>query len=428
MTNQKTAPIVSKKLLFPFALVTFLFFAWGIPGSMTEPLISAFKDIFKGMSNLQASLVQAAFYGAYFVWAIPAAFLVKKTSYKTTIMVGILIYAIGAYLFIPASQAQEYNYFLVALFTLATGISFLETSANPYIIAMGDEKTAVQRLNLAQSFFPFGSWIGTIIAGQVILSNLKSTEDKIDMTVNQLATLQTEELAILASPYGYIAIIAAVFFVIFGITKMPAYKDEDNENFFAVFGKNLKRRRYLFSLGALFCAMAAQFGTFAFIIPYLKEYYTEAGELVTGGRAGALLAYGVFLFMVMRFVCTWLMKFINPSKLLAIMSSLAVFFTICAILLPGNIGGICLILVCGCVSLLFPTIYGIGLKGMSSVETKVGASGLIMTIIAVGIMNPLQGFVIDKTSINMSYICTLIPFIILVIYGLKIEKFSNRKT
>lgn len=416
----------SKTPIWPFILVTFLFFAWGVPGSMTEPLISAFKDIFKGMSNLQASLVQAAFYGAYFVWAIPAAFLIKKTSYKTTIMVGIILYAIGAYLFIPASEAQVYHYFLIALFTLATGISFLETSANPYIIAMGDEKTAVRRLNLAQSFFPFGSWIGTIVAGQAILSNLKSAEDKVSMTVEELAVLQTEELAILASPYGYIAIIAAVFFVVFALTKMPAYKDDDNENFFAVFGKNLKKKRYIFSVGALFCAMAAQFGTFAFIIPYLKAHYSEAGDLVDGGRAGSLLAYGVFLFMVMRFVCTWLMKYIQPSKLLAMMSALAVFFTVCAILFPGNIGGISLILVCGCVSLLFPTIYGIGLQGLSSVETKVGASGLIMTIIAVGIMNPVQGYVIDKTSISISYICTLIPFFLLVIYGLKIERFSNK--
>ena len=419
-TNTKT-PII------PFILVTFLFFAWGVANNMTEPLISAFKGVFKDMSHLQSTLVQVAFYLAYFVWAIPAALLIKKTNYKTTIMLGLVLYALGAYLFIPASQVQEYSFFLLALFTVATGISFLETAANPYIIAMGDEQTAVQRLNLAQSFNPIGAYGGTLIATYAILENLTSDAEKQGLSATALAELQSKELGIIAQPYVYMSIVLIIFAVIFALVKMPAYKDESiqEESFFTIFGRILKKRRYSLSVIALFTAMCAQFGTMAFTIPYLLENFREAGELVNKGRAGELLSYGILLFAIMRFVCTGLMKFITPAKLLGILSALGTALTVMAIVFPGNFGGICLILVCGCVALLFPTIYGLGLQGLSEEETKVGASGLIMTIIAIAIMNPVQGAVIDATSVSLSYICTVMPFVYLITYGFIIDKFSN---
>ncbi|MGX1929990.1 L-fucose:H+ symporter permease [Flagellimonas sp. 2504JD4-2] len=422
--------ILSNTPILPFILVTVLFFAWGVPNNMTEPLIAAFKDIFKDMSTFQASLVQSAFYGSYFVWAIPAALLVKKTSYKTTLLLGIFLFAAGSFLFFPASVKQEYWFFLTALFTLAAGLSFLETAANPYIIAMGDQKTSVRRLNLAQSFNPIGQLTGTFIATNFILKNLSDDAEKAKLSTQELVDLQTQELAILAKPYIYIAIVAAVFFVIFLLNKMPRFQASENElkdGFFAIYKRILKKKRYVLSVMALFAAMCAQFGTFAFTIPYLKENYKlPDGTFISTGDAGDILFYGVIVFAIMRFVCTWLMKFIKPSKLLALLASIATLAAIIAIVFPGNFGGYMLIVMSGCAGLLFPTIYGLGLEGLSEQEAKVGASGLIMAIIAIGIMNPIQGLIIDLSSVNISYICVAAAFALLVGYGAVIAKYSNK--
>ncbi|WP_420601934.1 L-fucose:H+ symporter permease [Flagellimonas sp.] len=422
--------ILSNTPLLPFILVTVLFFAWGVPNNMTEPLIAAFKDIFKDMSTFQASLVQSAFYGSYFVWAIPAALLVKKTSYKTTLLLGILLFAAGSFLFYPASVKQEYWFFLTALFTLAAGLSFLETAANPYIIAMGDEETSVRRLNLAQSFNPIGQLTGTFIATNFILKNLRSDAEKANLSTQELVDLQTHELGVLAKPYIYIAIIAAIFFVIFLFNKMPRFQaggNEIKEGFFVIYKRILKKKRYVLSVMALFAAMCAQFGTFAFTIPYLKENYKlPDGTLIGTGDAGDILFYGVIVFAIMRFVCTGLMKIIRPSRLLAILTGIATVATIIAIVFPGNFGGYMLIVMCGCAGLLFPTIYGLGLEGLSEEEAKVGASGLIMAIIAIGIMNPIQGLIVDLASVNISYICVAVAFALLVGYGAIISKHSNK--
>nr|WP_299385432.1 L-fucose:H+ symporter permease [Allomuricauda sp.] len=422
--------ILSNTPLLPFILVTVLFFAWGVPNNMTEPLIAAFKDIFKDMSTFQASLVQSAFYGSYFVWAIPAALLVKRTSYKTTLLVGIFLFAVGSFLFFPASIKQEYWFFLTALFTLAAGLSFLETAANPYIIAMGDEETSVRRLNLAQSFNPIGQLTGTFIATNFILKNLSDDAKKAQLNTQELADLQTQELAILAKPYIYIAIIAAIFFVIFLMNKMPRFKaglEEQKENFFAIYKRILKKKRYVLSVAALFAAMCAQFGTFAFTIPYLKEnYLLEDGSYISTGDAGDILFIGVIVFAIMRFVCTGLMKVIKPANLLAILSTIATIAAIVAIIYPSNFGGYMLVVMCGCAGLLFPTIYGLGLEGLSEEEAKVGASGLIMAIIAIGIMNPIQGLIVDLASVNISYICVAVAFALLIGYGKIINSHSNR--
>ncbi|WP_136465715.1 L-fucose:H+ symporter permease [Flagellimonas onchidii] len=422
--------ILSNTPILPFVLVTVLFFGWGVPNNMTEPLIAAFKDIFKDMSTFQASLVQSAFYGSYFVWAIPAALLVKRTSYKTTLLLGIFLFALGSFLFYPASLEQEYWFFLTALFTLAAGLSFLETAANPYIIAMGDQETSVRRLNLAQSFNPIGQLTGTFIATNFILKNLSGDTDKAQLNTEQLANLQTEELAILAKPYIYIAIVASIFFIIFLANKMPRFQanvEEAKEGFFSIYKRILKKKRYVLSVMALFAAMCAQFGTFAFTIPYLKENYTLAdGSFISTGDAGDILFIGVVVFAIMRFVCTGLMKFIKPSKLLAILASIATIAAVVAIVFPSNFGGYMLIVMSGCAGLLFPTIYGLGLEGLSEQEAKVGASGLIMAIIAIGIMNPIQGLIIDLASVNVSYICVAVAFALLIAYGAVIGKHSNK--
>ncbi|MCL6265791.1 L-fucose:H+ symporter permease [Flagellimonas myxillae] len=428
--QKQASGILSNTPILPFILVTVLFFAWGVPNNMTEPLIAAFKDIFTDMSTFQASLVQSAFYGSYFVWAIPAALLVKKTSYKTTLLVGIFLFAAGSFLFFPASIKQQYWFFLTALFTLAAGLSFLETAANPYIIAMGDEATSVRRLNLAQSFNPIGQLTGTFIATNFILKNLADDAEKASMGTQELANLQTQELAILAKPYIYIAIIAAIFFVVFMLNKMPRFQASENESqedFFAIYRRILKKKRYILSVAALFAAMCAQFGTFAFTIPYLKENYKlDDGSLIGTGDAGDILFYGVIVFAIMRFVCTGLMKVIKPANLLAILAFIATIATTIAVVFPGNFGGYMLVVMCGCAGLLFPTIYGLGLEGLSEEEAKVGASGLIMAIIAIGIMNPIQGLIVDLASVNISYICVAVAFALLVGYGAVINKHFNK--
>ncbi|MCL4140608.1 UNVERIFIED_CONTAM: hypothetical protein GTU68_038108 [Idotea baltica] len=371
---------------------------------MTDTLLAAFKKIMS-MSDFQTTFVQYAFYGAYFCFALPAAILIKKYTYKTGILIGLGMFIVGAMLFYPASQTMEYWHFLAALYILAGGLSFLETSANPYIVTMGPESTGTQRLNLAQSFNPVGSITGVVLSQQFILSNLNSAS-------------ATEELSAVMGPYVGVAVVLLVLWILIAITKMPKASDDgDSLNLGPAVSRLMKNRNYVMAVLAQFFYVGAQICVWSFTIRYVM------GELnLNEADAADYYIYSLVTFLLARFVCTWLMKFVSPARLLMYLSALAVLLTAGVILGSGLVGVVSLIAISACMSLMFPTIYGLGLEGLGE-DTKIGGSGLVMAILGGAVITGIQGQVSDATgSIHMAYWVPLVCFVFVAYYGYFAEK------
>ncbi|MCS7019051.1 MAG: L-fucose:H+ symporter permease [Cytophagales bacterium] len=403
-----------KTSALPFALITSLFFMWGLANNMTDTLLAAFKKIMS-MTDFQTSWIQIAFYGSYFCLALPAALLIKKFTYKFGVMVGLGLFIAGALLFYPASLTQQYSHFLIALFILAGGLSILETSANPFVIAMGLPETGTQRLNFAQSFNPIGSIIGVLLSKFFILSELnQATEaERAAMSAEQLAAIQSEELAAVMGPYVGVAVFLLFLLIAIGITPMPAASDEGGElQLGATFRRLLQRPRYFWGVVAQFFYVGAQIGVWSFTIRYVMQ------ELqVNEQEASNYYVYSLVMFMISRFVCTFLMRFITPARLLTYMAILAMALTCGVIFLKGQAAVWCLVGISGSMSLMFPTIYGIALEGLGD-DTKIGASGLIMAILGGAVLTAAQGMVSDQTgSIHIAYVVPLFCFLVVAWYG-----------
>ncbi|MCZ6521221.1 MAG: L-fucose:H+ symporter permease, partial [Bacteroidetes bacterium] len=313
--------MLQKKYLIPFILVTSLFFSWGLANNMTDTLLAAFKKIMS-MSDFQTSWIQVAFYGSYFCLALPAAILIKKYSYKSGILMGLGLFVIGALLFYPASQTMAYGHFLTALFILAGGLSILETTANPYIIAMGSPETGTLRLNLAQSFNPIGSIVGVGLSKIFILSNLNqaNAEERASMATSRLETIQKQELAAVMGPYVGVAILLIVLWLVIAIYRMPRASDHNHRvDFVPTFKRLIRKRHYVWGVIAQFFYVGAQIGVWSFTIRYVMQELSINEE-----QAANYYLAGLILFIVSRFVCTWLMNFVSPQKLLAILAVLAI--------------------------------------------------------------------------------------------------------
>lgn len=415
--SEKKTPIL------PFILVTSLFLMWGLANNMTDTLLAAFKRIMS-MSDSRTALVQSAFYGAYFCLALPAAFLIKKFSYKTGILVGLGLFIAGSLLFYPASITMVYGHFLAALFILAGGLSILETAANPYIIAMGPEETGTRRLNFAQSFNPIGSIIGIELSRQFILSRLNqsSAEERAAMSPEQLQAIQSEELTAVMGPYVGVAVVLFAIWLAIAITRMPKGSDEDhNIHFLATFRRLIRIPNYVWGVIAQFFYVGAQIGVWSFTIRYvMKELDMNEAE------AAWYYRLALIIFLISRFVTTWLMKFITPRRLLGLLAILAGVLTLTVIGTGGIVGVYALVGISACMSLMFPTIYGLALQGLGE-DTKIGGSGLIMAILGGAVITKVQGQVSDMTgSINMSYIVPLVCFGIIIFYALYIRKFEKQ--
>ncbi len=409
--------MLPKKYLIPFILVTSLFFLWGLANNMTDTLLAAFKKIMS-MNDFQTSWIQVAFYGSYFCLAIPAAILIKKFSYKTGILLGLGLFAAGALLFYPASQTMVYGHFLAALFILAGGLSILETTANPYIIAMGDPVTATQRLNLAQSFNPIGSIMGVVLSKIFILSQLnQATEaDRAGMTTDALAEIQTKEMAAVMGPYVGVAIFLLVLWLVVALYKMPAASDDDKRlNFLATFGRLLKKPHYVWGVVAQFFYVGAQICVWSFTIRYVMQ---EIGLDEDGAATWYLAA--LILFTGSRFVFTWLMNRISAQQLLKFSGLAAMVLTAFVILGSGYVGALALVGISACMSLMFPTIFGLASVGLGD-DRKIGGSGLIMAILGGALLTLLMGQVSDLTgNIKLAYVVPLLCFGVIVFYaGLK---------
>jgi len=403
-----------KTPILPFILITSLFLMWGLANNMTDTLLAAFKRIMS-MSDFQTSWIQVAFYGSYFCLALPAAIIIKKFTYKSGVLLGLGLFISGSLLFYPASQTMVYGHFLAALFILAGGLSILETAANPYIIAMGPEENGTQRLNLAQSFNPIGSIIGVLLSKLFILSKLNqaSAETRAAMNPEELQAIQSGELAAVMGPYVGVAGVLLIIWITIAVTKMPKASDADDSlNIGETVGRLIKNSNYVWGVAAQFFYVGAQIGVWSYTIRYVMQELN-----VNEDEAASYYLAALILFMVSRFICTALMKYISPGNLLAGLSVLAIICTFVVIVGSGYVGVYALVAISACMSLMFPTIYGLAVRGLGD-DTKIGGSGLIMAILGGAVLTSVQGQVSDATqSIHLAYIVPLLCFVVVAFYG-----------
>ena len=406
---RKHTPIIT------FALITSLFFLWGLANNMTDTLLAAFKKIMS-MTDFQTSLVQMSFYGAYFCLALPAAIIIKKYTYKTGILLGLGMYMIGAVLFYPASKTMVYGHFLTALFILAGGLSILETTANPYIIAIGPEETGTRRLNFAQSFNPIGSITGVVLSKFFILShlNIATAEERAAMGREQLSVLQAQELNAVMGPYVGVALVLLILWITIAARKMPRASEADSRvNLGPAIKRLLHNRHYILGVIAQFFYVGAQLCVWSFTIRYVMA---ELG--LNESDSSSYYIAALILFTAMRFVNTALMRVIRPGILLTLSTLLAIIFTATVTFGHGMISVYALVGISGCMSLMFPTIYGLATRGLGE-DTKIAASGQIMAIVGGAVFPAIQGLVSDATgSIGISYAVPLICFLIILFYAM----------
>ena len=414
--------------ILPFILVTSCFALWGFANDITNPMVKAFSKIFR-MSVTDGALVQVAFYGGYFAMAFPAAIFMRKYSYKAGILLGLGLYASGAFLFYPAMLSGSYYPFLLAYFILTCGLSFLETSSNPYILSMGTEETSTRRLNLAQSFNPMGSLLGMWVAMNFIQAKLNpmDTAQRATLSESEFAAVRDADLSVLITPYLIIGAVIAAMLIIIRLTRMPRNGDQNhNINFIPTLKRIFSIPRYREGVIAQFFYVGVQIMCWTFIIQYGTRIFMAEGmseqEAEVLSQQYNIIA--MVLFCISRFVCTFILRFINPGRLLALLAIAGGIFTLGVITFQDVKGMYCLVAVSCCMSLMFPTIYGIALKGMGD-DAKFGAAGLIMAILGGSVLPPLQARIIDcgtllnMPAVNLSFVLPLICFVVITIYGFR---------
>jgi len=414
--------IVEKKYLLPFILITSLFALWGFANDITNPMVAAFKSLME-ITNAKASLIQLAFYGGYATMAIPAALFVRRTSYKKGILLGLALYATGALMFWPAARFEAFGFFLVSLYVLTFGLAFLETTANPFILSIGSEKTATQRLNLAQSFNPMGSLLGMFVASRVILAALDSEKrnaagELIFPTLDEAtkAAIRTNDLMIIRDPYVILGLVVILMFVVIALVKMPQTGHSEQSSAGDSFRRLIKNKVYREGVLAQVFYVAAQIMCWTFIIQYAERLGIPkaTAQLYNIGAMG--------MFLVSRFISTFLMRYVNSRRLLMIFAIGGMATMTGTILIDGMGGLYCLLATSAFMSLMFPTIYGIALEGIGE-DASLGAAGLVMAIVGGALMPPIQGAIIDLGMVgslhaeNASFILPFISFCVIAIYG-----------
>ena len=430
MNKYEKPEVVSKKILVPFILVTSLFILWGFANAVTDPMVQAFKKVLE-LSNSQAAWVQMAFYGGYFCMALPASMLMRKYSYKTCILIGLGLYATGALLFYPAALSEKFWFFCLGLYVLTFGLAFLETAANPYILALGDKETATQRLNLAQAFNPLGLIVGLVVAQQFVLKKLQS-DDILDFSVLDEASkilIKTSDLLVIRNPYVILGLVIIVVFVLFATIKMPHYQDKKGiPSISKTFSTLANDRKYIFGVLAQFLNVGAMVMCWTYIYQYAE------GIGVDSVTAGYYQMAAFILFTIGRAIGTYLLRFMSSGKLLMYFSLFAVFFILGAIFITGIVGLYSLVFVSFFISLMFPTIYGISLENLTEEQSKIGSAGLVMAIVGSALLPKLQGMIIDfggrgvadiiilgVSEVNFSFILPLLCFLYIAFYGLRVR-------
>lgn len=389
---------IDRRHAVPFALVTSMFLLWGLANNMTDTLLAAFKRIMS-MSDTQTSLIQFAFYGSYFCFALPAALFIRRRSFKSGIILGLLLYAAGAMLFLPAARVASYGFYLVAIYVMAGGCSVLETTANPYVMSMGDPRTATRRLNIAQSFNPVGSILGILMSKYFILDDIS--------------------LYSISGTYAALGLVLLGILVVMLFARMPSGKDDDrSDSVGACFRRLLSNRLYRRGVVAQFFYVGAQIGVWSFTIRLVMQ---ETGRLEAA--ASSIYLISIIAHCLSRFIYTGLMRWFSPSRLLTFGGVMSALLSLTVVLSAGT-GWICitsLVLISSFMSLMFPTIYGIALGGIMRGEhpgdSKIGASGLIMSILGGALLTPLQGMVSDHTNIYTSYAVPAFCFVVVTAYA-----------
>ena len=402
--------------LLPFVLVTALFFLWGIPNNLNDVLIRQFMKSF-AISRFQAGLVQSAFYMGYFLLAMPAALMMRRVGYKAGFVTGLCLYALGTFLFWPAALIGRYEFFLLALFVIASGLSFLETASNPFIAQLGDPESSERRLNFSQAFNPLGSITGVLIGTVFIFSGVELTPQEVAARKAQgiyEAYLRTETLRVV-KPYLVIGVIALIWAVLILRTKFPSIQSEhensggDHGHFRDLFGYP----HFLLAVLAQFLYVGAQVGTWSYFIQYVQEYAHQPEKVAGYFLTGTLAAFGVG-----RFASAYLMRFIAPNKLMAAYSAANIALVAVGVLRPGWAGLWCLFLTSFFMSLMFPTIFALGLKGLGP-NTKIGGSLLVMAIVGGAVLTPLMGLISEKSgSIALAYSVPLFTYVYIALYSL----------
>ena len=422
-------PLVEKKYLFTFILITSLFALWGFANDLTNPMVAAFQTLME-ISAAKASMVQFAFYGGYATMAVPAALFIRKHTYKHGVLLGLALYAIGAFLFIPAAQYQQFSFFCVSLYILTFGLAFLETTANPFILSLGEKETSTRRLNLAQAFNPVGSLSGMAVASFIVLPQLLS--DKRDaagqiifgsLSEAEKADIRLHDLAVIRDPYVAIGLVVVVMLIIIALTKMPRLAGEGQK----LHPKHTLNRLWhntIYREGVLAQVfyVAAQIMCWTFIIQYADRLgINKATAQVFNIVAMSLNLSG-------RFIGTFIMRYVNTRRLLMIFGICASICTLGAICIDGRMGLYSLVCISLFMSIMFPTIYGVALENVDAEDTSLGAAFLVMAIVGGALMPPLQGMIIDLGSVsgwpavNVSFCLPLICFIFVALYGYRTHK------
>jgi len=437
---ENSAEVVPKEYLIAFILVTLCFPLWGFANDITNPLVKAFSKILQ-MSATEGTLVQVAFYGGYGAMAIPAAIFIKKYSYKAGLMVGLGFYALGAFLFLPAANAQAFAPFLLAFFVMTCGLSFLETTANPYILSMGPAETATRRLNLAQAFNPIGSLLGMFIATQFIIKKLDpaSSEQRQQLadegsasSLETLSAITANDLEVIRDPYIGVGVVVLLMLLVIAFKKLPEQAREASQPL--DIGPTLRRlfanRNYREGVVAQMFYVGAQIMCWTFIIHYGTEVFVGMGLTEQDAEAKSQMfnIYAMIIFCLSRFICTFLLRFVDPSKLLMILAGAGVAFTTATIFLSGIAGMYALVGISACMSLMFPTIYGIALSGTGD-DAKLGAAGLIMAIVGGTFLPMAQASIIDMqvvfetfSATKASFVLPLLCFVVIAVYGARSQR------
>ena len=463
--------VIPKNLLWPFILLTTLFFAWAVPNNLTDTMLAAFKRIMS-LSDSKTAWIQVVCYLlGYGCCAIPGALFIKKYTYKSGVLLGLSLYAGGCLLFYPAMLCLQVNaeisffMYLFAIFILFAGLSVLETATNSYVCAIGPEESATRRLNFSQSFNPFGSIAGVVISQVFILSqlNILTASERASIPAEELTKIQGFELNAVTMTYVLIGVFMIGLLLAILITKMPKLKEGGQVlDFKGTFKRLIKNKNYVWSVVAQFFYVGAQIAVWSFVIRYVMQQLdlngvvaslganASSAEIVnalrnvepvakvfynfcetvglndllprTSEQAGATYyILSLVLFVIARFACTGLMKYIKPYKILASLAVLAVIFCLFTIYGKGFLGVYTLMGITGCMSLMFPTIYGIGIRGLGE-DTKLGGAGMVMAIAGAAVLTQIQGIISDSASIEIAYWIPTIAFGIIAYYGLIVCK------
>ena len=432
METNKSRLLVTREgvsYVLPFIVVTCCFALWGFANDITNPMVKAFSKIFR-MSVTDGTLVQVAFYGGYFCMALPAALFIRRHSFKSGIVLGLALYALGVLLFIPAKAMGSFAPFLLAYFILTCGLSFLETTANPYILLLGDRETATRRLNFAKSFNPIGSLAGMYVAMHFIQARLSplDTAQRATLDDAQFEALKQSDLSVLVQPYALLSVVIILLLVVLLAVRIPAVYQSAREKhapLLPAVRRLWANKSYRNGVVAQFFYVGAQITCWTFIIQYGTRVFMDQGM---SEQAAEVLSQrynivAMVLFCLMRFVNIYLMKYFKPGKLLAFFSALAILLLCGVIFVGGRVGMCCLVAVSACMSLMFPTIYGIALGDVRE-DAEVGSAGLIMAILGGSLLPAAQAMIIDSgvqsiPAVNLSFMVPIVCFAVVMWYGLQ---------